>query len=511
MGEGRILILDRHEAVRDLIGKVVEPYGFEVVAAATGEEALQKLETGRFAAFLLEIAPQGMEGLDLLKVSQARWPDLAVVCLCSPECASTHADLVASGASDSIRKPLDADELGGKFTRILRDRKRISGFSERIETLERAEAERRQVEELKSNFILGVSNEIRSPLTVVKETFSLLLDGHVGTLSEDQREYLGIANKNILRLTNLINTLFDFSRLESGKELQFRFEPTPLISAVEEAWMSLSQSLEEKKIPFNNHLDSESPLVLADRRRLVEVLTHLIGNGIKFDRSQGKISVDVRGLSENRDYLRLVVTDTGYEISPEDLPRVFDRYFQGQKIQEGSKLVYGLGLAITKEIIEGHGGSIQAESRPGAGTSFVFTIPVFRVSTIFSLILGPMLEKAETDKVPLSMIQVEFWDQRTKREAQLSDGVLEGVVYAVKMMVRSYDQVVPFMKNRVYVFALVDKKLAKEIGERIQSKLMQGGYIPKGTQIQFKTYSYPKEARTQDEFLKGCRTFLKED
>jgi hypothetical protein len=109
------------------------------------------------------------------------------------------------------------------------------------------------------------------------------------------------------------------------------------------------------------------------------------------------------------------------------------------------------------------------------------------------------------------MIQVEFWDQRTKREAKISDGVLEGVVYAIRMMVRSMDVVIPFQNNRVYIFAFVDKKLAKEMGERVQTKSVQGGYIPKGINVQHRTYCFPKDARNREDFTKGCRLYLKEE
>jgi hypothetical protein len=267
--------------------------------------------------------------------------------------------------------------------------------------------------------------------------------------------------------------------------------------------------LEEKKITFENYLDPDTPLVFGDRNRLVEVFVNLIGNGMKFTPPGGKITIGSKGLTEDRDFLKVVVTDTGRSLSAEDLPKVFDRFFQGQRVQEG--MVMGMGLAVTKEIIEGHQGSIQAESKSGSGNSFVFTVPVFGVSMIFNLLVNPMLEKAEEDKLPFSVIQVEFWDQRTKRESTLSDGILEGVVYAIRMMVRSMDVVFPFQNNRVYIFAFVDKKLAKEIGERIQTKSVQGGYVPKGTNVQFRTYNFPKDARNRDDFVKGCRLYLKEE
>jgi hypothetical protein len=252
-------------------------------------------------------------------------------------------------------------------------------------------------------------------------------------------------------------------------------------------------------------------MVFGDRNRLIEVFVNLIDNALKLTPSGGKISIDSKGLTEGRDFLKVIVADTGRSLPPEDLPNVFDRFFQGQKIQDGIGLVTGLGLAVTKEIIEGHRGIIQAESRSGNGNAFIFTLPVFGVDTIFTLLIHPMMAKAEEDKLNFSMIQTEFWDQRTKRETALSDGVLEGVVYAIKMMVRSMDVVIPFQNSRVYIFAFVDKKLAKEIGERIQTKSVQGGYVPKGFNVQYRTYSFPKDARNRDDFLKGCRLYLKEE
>jgi hypothetical protein len=171
----------------------------------------------------------------------------------------------------------------------------------------------------------------------------------------------------------------------------------------------------------------------------------------------------------------------------------------------------GLGLAIAKEIIEGHQGFIHAESKFGSGASFVFSLPIFGVENIFNLLLNPMLEEAERDKMSFSMIRVEFWDHRTKREITLSHEYWEGVMYALQKMVRSVDTIVPFQNSMVYIFSFNDKKLAKEIGERVQVKLIQGGYLPKGTDVQFRTYTYPKEAPTKEDFLKGCRLLLKED
>jgi anti-sigma regulatory factor (Ser/Thr protein kinase) len=282
------------------------------------------------------------------------------------------------------------------------------------------------------------------------------------------------------------------------------------MEVVEDAVMTFSQQLEERRVALENRLDPDIPLVLIDRNRLVEVFINLIGNAIKFTPPGGKVTIDSRGLTERRDYLKILVTDTGMGISPEDLPKVFDRFYQGGGTQTGPITGTGLGLAIAKEIVEAHQGNIQAESKYGSGASFIFTLPVCGIETIYNLILNPMLEEAERDKAAFSMIRVDFWEQRTKRESVLSHESWEGVMYALQKMVRSVDTVIPFQNNAVYIFSFNDKKLAKEIGERVQVKLTQGNYIPKGIDVQFRTYSYPKEARTKEEFLKGCRPLLKE-
>jgi len=511
MRKDRILVVDPEESIRETLSKIVNPMGFEVVATSQGKEALEILNRESIYILITNIAMPEMDGFELMKTIRTKFPSLPILCMNGPASPYPYTDVVASGATDYINKPFTIDEMTAKLNRIIRDKDVIRELTQKSVELERADEEHKRLDQLKSDFISGVSHELQSPLTVIKEIFSLVLDGRIGTLTEDQKEYLGIANKNFLRLASLIGTLHDFSRYESGKELKLKFEPVYLNPVVEEAWMTLSQQLEEKKITFENHLDPDTPKVLTDRHRLIEVFINLIGNGMKSTPPGGKITIDSKGLNESRDYLKVVVTDTGGGILTEDLPKVFDRFYQAQKVQEGTTIVTGLGLAITKEIVEGHQGSIQVESKSGSGTSFLFTLPLFGGDTIFTLLLNPMLEKAETDKIPFSVIQIEFWDQRTKREATLSEGVLEGVVYAIKMMVRSVDTVIPFQNNRVYIFAFVDKKLAKEIGERVQMKLTQGGYIPKGINIQFRTYSYPKEARSQEEFQKGCRLLLKED
>jgi len=507
----RILVVDDEVDVGEMVSKIINLMGHEAVTAVNGKVALEILRNQPFSIMITDVKMPEMDGFELMKAVRDQFPGTYIICMTAHGASYSYTDVIGGGGTDYITKPFTIDEMMAKLNRVIREKNLIMDLTQKSTELGKANEELKRLDQLKSTFISSVSHELRTPLTVIKEFISLMLEGHTGTLTEDQQEYLGIAKKNIMRLTNLIETLLDFSRIESGKGLKLRFEPVRLMEVVEDAAMTFSQQLEEKRITFENRLDSDAPPVLIDRNRLVEVFINLIGNGIKFTPPGGKITVDSRGLTEKRDYLKIMVTDTGVGISPEDLPKVFDRFYQGGRTQTGLITGTGLGLAISKEIVEAHQGSIQAENKSDNGASFVLTLPVFGIETIYSLILNPMLEEAERDKVPFSIIRVDFWEQRTKRESVLSRESWEGVMYALQKMVRTVDTVVPFQSSAVYIFSFNDKKLAKEIGERIQVKLTQGNYTPKGINVQFRSYSYPKEARSKEEFLKGCRLFLKED
>jgi signal transduction histidine kinase len=503
----RILIVDDETLILDMVASYVGHIGFEAVTAKNGREALERLRNEPFTILITDIKMPEMDGFELMKTVRAEFPDIHIIAMTGHGVSYTFTDVVESGATDYVSKPFSLDEMRAKLNRVVRERGLIRDLKQKSVELEKVNEDLKRLDNLKSIFVSSLSHELRTPLTVIKEFISLMLEGHGGTLTEDQREYLGIAHKNILRLTNLIDTILDFSRIESGKGLQLKFETARLMEVVEDASMTLAHALEEKRITLENRLDPDMPQVLIDRNRLVEVLINLINNGIKFTSAGGKITIDTRGLTEKRDYLKVVVSDTGIGIPPGDLPRVFDRFYQGQST--GISMGSGLGLAITKEIIEGHQGSIQAESRLGSGTSFVFTLPLLLVNNLFQLLIQPMLEDVEKDGLFFSMIRVKFWDPKMKREMELSHDSWGSVKYALQKMVRSVDTIVPFPKSLIYIFSFIDQKLAREIGERIEVKLTQGGYVPKGTEVQFKTYSYPQDVGSKEEFLKGCHQLIK--
>ena len=305
MEKERVLIVDDDPSIREMIARIVNEIGFEGVKAVNGREAMDLLRQSSFLLMITDMKMPEMDGFELTRSARAEFPILPVICMTAHGASYTYTDVVGYGATDYITKPFTLDEMTAKLDRVIQEKNLIRDLTQKSVELEKANEDLKRLDQLKSTFISSVSHELRTPLTVIKEFISLMIEGHGGPLTDDQKEYLGITRKNILRLTNLIETLLDFSRIESGKGLKLRFEPVSLMEVIEDASMTLSTQLEERRITLGNQIDPDTPRVLVDRNRMVEVFINLIGNGIKFTPPGGKITIDSRGLTEKRDFLKV--------------------------------------------------------------------------------------------------------------------------------------------------------------------------------------------------------------
>jgi signal transduction histidine kinase len=239
-----------------------------------------------------------------------------------------------------------------------------------VQLRERAEALDHRQKEL----MAIVSHDVRNPLAAVLLGVSTLL--RRPDMSEGlRREHLDVMHRAATRAARLVHDLLDASRIEEGKLVLTR-EPLPLSPLVDEALEILRPLSAEREVACSASLGDGLPAVLADRERLLQVFGNLIGNAIQFTRPGGAVAVRAEPDGE---LVRCAVLDQGPGIGEADLPRVFDRYWQGARRdsalpQRGA----GLGLAIAKGIVEAHGGRIWVESRVGEGSSFVFTLPAAR-------------------------------------------------------------------------------------------------------------------------------------
>ena len=231
--------------------------------------------------------------------------------------------------------------------------------------------ERKRLEELKNDFISNISHELRTPLTSIKGSIDNLLDGIAGELNGPQKEYLTIVNEESNRLVRLINDLLDLNKLEARKVKVFP-EKIEYLSLVAQVVYNLKDLASEKGLTLETKTFATEIKVTADRDQINQVLVNLINNGIKFT-ERGGIKVIVEEYKDQSIITR--IKDTGMGFSKDELDKVFDKFYQINKSSKVKNRGSGLGLVISKNLIELHGGKIWAESEEGKGSEFCFTLP----------------------------------------------------------------------------------------------------------------------------------------
>ncbi len=275
----------------------------------------------------------------------------------------------ASGEVFPAEVLLSKIEQGGKVflhavVRDITERKRME--EEKIRNDAQAIAAK-----AKTRFAAIVSHELRSPLTIIQEAVSLVLDGVIGNVSDEQKDYLDMAKRSTERLGRLINNVLDFQKIDAGK-MEFDIRGNDLNEVAAEVHKHMSVLTKKKGLDLGVELEKALPQIRFDRDKLFQVFMNLVSNAIA-NTEAGSVTLSIQ--KENH-VVHVRVRDTGAGISAEDLPRLFQPFEQvacGRGKQKGGT---GLGLAITKEIILAHHGKIWAESELGRGSTFHFVLPI---------------------------------------------------------------------------------------------------------------------------------------
>jgi signal transduction histidine kinase len=232
----------------------------------------------------------------------------------------------------------------------------------------------RELDRLKDEFVASVSHELRTPLTSIRGYLELVLEGEAGELSEEQRDCLGIVYRNSSGLLHVVGDLLDVAQFKAGR-LSLDLQKSDLGGVVADSVESARPVAAERGIDLHLDIDQSRP-VEVDRARLGQAIDNLLSNALKFTDTGGL--VDVRVSAPNG--LAVVqVSDTGMGIPPEEQAHLFDRFFRGDAAGDNAVQGNGLGLWISKAIVEAHGGEIGVDSEPGRGTTFRVELPSARV------------------------------------------------------------------------------------------------------------------------------------
>ena len=287
-------------------------------------------------------------------------------------------DFIATDEDDSALEELarqnrDLVQVLGELEEKREQLERVNRqLAESNRELNEANAKLRELSAMKEEFLALTTHDLRSPLAVISGVINFFTSGRLGDLTPEQKNMVSMMERNTQNLIELVNDLLDASKLESGT---MRLEPAPvdLRGLVEELHEQMLPLAAEKEIALETELPAELPQLHADRAKLRRVLVNLVSNALKFTPKGGRINV---GAAREGAFVRVSVADTGVGIPPEDQRDIFDKYAQARSRATRSEKGTGLGLYITRQLVELHGGKIGVKSEVGKGSTFSFTIPI---------------------------------------------------------------------------------------------------------------------------------------
>ncbi len=261
------------------------------------------------------------------------------------------------------------------FAKELETKHRIETLESKLREKERVIVASESANKQKSEFIYDITHELKTPLTNIKGFATLLLDGEVGKLADEQREYVDTIVEESNRLSLIIQQVLDASKLDANK-VKLDIKEVDLRALGEHPSIkALAEAARRKGLEFKWDVSYETPVIKAEQNKLIQVFVNLIGNSTKFTESGG---ITVHIFKKSAKTVECDVIDTGIGMSEEDRKKVFKKFYQAPKKalvhQDGAGT--GLGLTITKSIIGLHGGKISVESTPGKGSRFYFTLPI---------------------------------------------------------------------------------------------------------------------------------------
>jgi signal transduction histidine kinase len=247
----------------------------------------------------------------------------------------------------------------------------ISRISYLFRIYKKAMAKQMELVDMKSDFVSNVSHELRTPLKAIRESISIVLDESAGHVNDEQKKFLTVSKRNVDRLAKLINDVLDFQKLGAGKT-KLDARNNNMNEVVKEVYELMLQPAKKKGLSFTMKPDSQLPKIKFDRDKIIQVLTNIVNNAIKFT-EKGAVTITT---SMEGNALYVSVQDAGPGIAEKDLSKIFNRFEQASRAKHKKVNGVGLGLAISKDIIRLHKGKIRAESEFGKGATVWFSLPI---------------------------------------------------------------------------------------------------------------------------------------
>lgn len=356
-----ILVVDDSPDNLFLVQTILEEEGYEITLAQDGQVALAQIDISPPDLILLDVMMPEMDGFEVTRRirNNPNLPFMPILLITAFEGPSVVKGL-DTGAADFIRKPVEVDELLARVRSLLR--------------LKHAIDEREQIARQREDFVSWMTHDLRTPIVAAERMLMLLQQGALGELSDGMQEAITTMARSNRNLLAMVNTLLEVYRYEAGRK-NLIFSPVDLQEILKEVTQELSTLADEKKLTLSYKAEENiNSKVVGDRMELHRVFTNLIGNSIKFT-DQGSVEVRLSNSYNPREpnpsWVIVEIQDTGSGISPEDQKMLFERFRQGSHKRSGS----GLGLHLSKRIIETHQGKIELKSELDQGSLFIVRLP----------------------------------------------------------------------------------------------------------------------------------------
>ena len=465
---------------------------FELVCADRLSSGLGYLARGGIDLVLLDLSLPDSQGLNTFARVHTEAPTVPIVVLSGLQDEGLAMEAVQKGAQDYLSKSFVMVESHFLVRSI------------------RYAIERKRLERLKDEFLDTVSHELRTPLATIKEFTEILSDKIPGPVTTQQQEHLAVIEANIDRLARMINDLLDMAKVQSGHVLLNRefVETGPLLDHIIQSMRPLAEG---KQITLEVSVPKAPPGIFADADKVTQALINLVSNAIKCTPESGRVTI---GVEELPNEVQFRVEDTGIGIDPEDLPKLFEKFYQLSRPMSGggSAKGTGLGLAICKRLVELHGGRIWAESRSGAGSTFSFTLPKYHVEEVLKEHLKTSITQARQAQRHFSIIVFAI-AQFNQLQARYSPEAITQLLKEVEQIVRDAvrrragDVVVRWQRGEmIVILAEVDKAgclaIAQRVTRTIEDRTYRLGQTEEHVTVITGSATCPDEAKDEEELLR---------
>jgi len=377
----RVLVVDDEQSIRLTLQEFLQEAGYEVEVAEDAKAAQQLLKSGGFDLVVSDIVLPRISGVELLQAIRKESPRVQVIMMTGQPAVETAAAAVRAGAFDYLFKPVSKDAIlrcvgnAAKLKTAEDERVRLAEANRRYqEDLERQHqqlrdnyARLRELETLRDSLTHMIIHDLRAPLSIALGYLDLVKDHAAAKLGSDDMGYLDTILMNICRLNDMIGSLLDVSRLETGN-MPLNRRACDVAALAKAAMESFDSLVDDRRVSF----ESPSGAVMAscDEEITRRILGNLLQNAFKFTPKDGRIRVAV---GRKDAMVRLEVSDTGPGIAPEYHGKIFEKF--GYVTKPVHQYSTGLGLTFCKLAVEAQGGEIGVESEVGKGSAFWFTLP----------------------------------------------------------------------------------------------------------------------------------------